>query len=85
MRLSALISPQIDVSLNGWQRQFQYWSGRAYWININSRAKELAHPDDLTRVFDESESRWYWKWTDNGAALLYANGDPMWDTYMVAY
>ena len=83
MRLAAVASQHIPVSLNGWEREFRYWSGRPTWINeINRRVKELDHPDGYRRIFDTANRAWYWAHL-NGAPVQDANGTRVWDTVTV--
>lgn len=61
------------ISLDGFRREFEYWSGRAFWRNeTNHHYKTAHHPGGYYRAFDVASKKWYWK---NG------NGNNMaWDT-----
>lgn len=60
IRLIATKAENPAVSLGGFTREFEYWSGRPFWRDEVDRHKELNHPDGYYWMFDIASNQWYW-------------------------
>lgn len=80
MRMTGEWSNNIPFSLSGWDRKFRFWSGRPYWENQQTHAKEMTHPHGYYRIFAAMTNMWYWV-DANGNVVLDANGNTAWDSF----
>lgn len=67
------LSQRQPVSIGGFTREFEYWSGRPVWRNsANLREKHYNHPQGYHRLYNQGSRAWYW--ADEG------NNFVSWDT-----
>lgn len=68
----------LPVQYGNYRREYQWWSGRPVWINLQNGERVYGHPAGLTRVFDKISGAWYW--AINGEPVVDAEGHGLWDT-----
>lgn len=81
MRATAERSSQIAREMNGWYREFDWWSGRPTWgpRDPAQGIRGVDHPAGIVRMFDSRYGRWYWE-DVHGNQVLDVVGVVAWDS-----
>jgi hypothetical protein len=50
-----------NVNIDGFTRQFTWWSGKPFWVNDAYGTVHETHPNNYNRWFDRQTGAWFWK------------------------